>query len=62
MLNHADKRFATEQSIDIDVYMVATIVLVVSNKPTQSSMNTSSSDSKVTMRVDSTFFPHNNDV
>ena len=31
--------------------MVATIVLVVSNKPIQSSMNNTSSDSKVTMRV-----------
>ena len=30
--------------IDIDVYMVATIVLVVSNKPIQSSMNNTSSD------------------
>ena len=37
------------------VYMVATIVLVVSNKPIQSSMNNTSSDSKVTMRVDGTF-------
>ena len=35
--------------------MVATIVLVVSNKPIQSSMNNTSSDSKVTMRVDGTF-------
>ena len=34
--------------------MVATIVLVVSNKPIQSSMNNTSSDSKVTMRVDET--------
>ena len=34
--------------------MVATIVLVVSNKPIQSSMNNTSSDSKVTMRVDDT--------
>ena len=40
--------------IDIDVYMVATIVLVVSNKPIQSSMNSTSSDSKVTMRADGT--------
>ena len=32
-----------------------TIVLVVSNKPIQSSMNNTSSDSKVTMRVDGTF-------
>ena len=36
------------------MYMVATIVLVVSNKPIQSSMNNTSSDSKVTMRVDET--------
>ena len=35
--------------------MVTTIVLVVSNKPIQSSMNNTSSDSKVTMRVDGTF-------
>ena len=35
--------------------MVATIVLVVSNKPIQSSMNNTSSDSKVTMRVDGTY-------
>ena len=35
--------------------MVATIVLVVSNKPIQSSMNNTFSDSKVTMRVDGTF-------
>ena len=34
--------------------MVATIVLVVSNKPIQSSMNNTSSDSKVTMIVDET--------
>ena len=34
--------------------MVATIVLVVSNKPIQSSMNNTSSNSKVTMRVDRT--------
>ena len=34
--------------------MVATIVLVVNNKPIQSSMNNTSSDSKVTMRVDET--------
>ena len=34
--------------------MVATIVLVVSNKPIQSSMNNTSSDSIVTMRVDET--------
>ena len=34
--------------------MAATIVLVVSNKPIQSSMNNTSSDSKVTMRVDET--------
>ena len=34
--------------------MVATIVLVVSNKPIQSSMNNTSSDSKVTMKVDET--------
>ena len=38
-----------------NVYMVATIVLVVSNKPIQCSMNNTFSDSKVTMRVDSTF-------
>ena len=31
--------------------MVTTIVLVVSNKPIQRSMNNTSSDSKVTMRV-----------
>ena len=35
--------------------MVATIVVVVSNKPIQSSKNNTSSDSKVTMRVDGTF-------
>ena len=34
--------------------MVATIVLVVSNKPIQSTMNNTSSDSKVTMRADGT--------
>ena len=38
----------------LDVYMVATIVLVVSNKPIQISINNTSSDSKVTMRVDET--------
>ena len=37
------------------VYMVTTIALVVNNKPIQSSMNNTSSDSKVTMRVDGTF-------
>ena len=44
----------TVLGFDIDVYMVATIVLVVSNKPIQSSMNNTSSDSKVTMRADGT--------
>ena len=43
------------RALTSDVYMVATIVLVVSNKPIQSSMNNTSSDSKVTMRVDGTF-------
>ena len=34
---------------------VTTIALVVNNKPIQSSMNNTFSDSKVTMRVDGTF-------
>ena len=49
---HEEIRLACETRY---VYMVATIVLVVSNKPIQSSMNNTSSDSKVTMRVDGTF-------
>ena len=43
------------RALTCDVYMVATIVLVVSNKPIQSSMNNTFYDSKVTMRVDGTF-------